>query len=102
MPVPQLPPARNAFLGPVQASTPQLTEATATFSFSRPKDSLNDHYILQSGNNLTVWTDLVIDPYLTVSAGTQPGDENIEVSVPLETLGGASPRFFVRLKAVRP
>lgn len=101
-PVPQLPPNRDAFLGPVQTSTAQLTETTAKFIFTRPKDSLNDHYILQTGNDLTGWTDLVIDPYLTVTAAAQPGDENVEVSVPLETLGGESPRFFVRLKAVRP
>jgi arylsulfatase A-like enzyme len=101
-PVPQLPPARGAFLGPVESSTARLTETTATFTFTRPKDSLNDHYILQTGNNLTGWTDLAIDPYVTVTAGTQPGDENVEVSVPMEILGGASPRFFVRLKAVRP
>ena len=100
-PVPQLPPARDAFLGPVQSSTAQLTETTAKFIFTRPKDSLNDHYILQTGNDLTGWDDLAIDPYLTVTAGAQPGDENVEVSVPLETLGSESPRFFVRLKAVR-
>jgi hypothetical protein len=102
VPVPQLPAPRGALLGPVQTSTAQLTETTATFIFTRPKDSLNDHYILQSGNDLTGWNDLAIDPYLTVTPGAQMDTESIEISVPLETLGGGSSSFFVRLKAVRP
>lgn len=101
VPVPQLPTAREAFLGPVLSSTSLLTETTATFQFTRPKDSLNDHYILQSGTDLTGWTDLAIDPFLTVAPG--PGDtETVEVTVPLETLSGQAPAFFVRLKSVRP
>jgi hypothetical protein len=71
-------------------------------SHSSPKDSLNDHSILQTGNDLTGWTHPAIDPCVTVTSGTRPGDENVEVSLPMEILGGASPRFFVRLKAVRP
>jgi arylsulfatase A-like enzyme len=101
-PIPQLPAARAAFLGPVQTSTAQLTETTAAFNFTRPKDSLNDHYILQTGNDLNGWDDLVIDPFVIVTPGLQPDTENIQVTVPLEALGGGSSRFFVRLKSVRP
>lgn len=101
-PVPQLPPTRDALLGPVQTSTAALTEATATFTFTRPKDSLNDHYILQTGNDLNGWTDLAIDPFVTVTTGSGGDTENVVVTVPLETLSGNSPRFFVRLKAARP
>ena len=77
------------------------TETTAILSFVRPADSLDDHYVLQSGNDLTGWNDLAIDPYITVSPGSD-GTENIVVTVPLETLGAGSPRFLVRLQAIRP
>lgn len=100
-PVPQLPVARDAFLGPVRSSTSRLTENTATFTFSRPKDSLNDHYTLQTGNDLNGWTDLSIDPYIVVTPGNAD-TENVEVTVPLETLSGHAPKFFVRLKSARP
>jgi uncharacterized sulfatase len=100
-PLPQLPAARSEFLGPVQSSITDLAEKTATFAFTRPADSLNDHYILQSGNDLTGWTDLAIDPFLEVSPGPD-GTENVTVTLPLETLGGNATRFFVRLRAIRP
>lgn len=100
-PVPQLPPARDAILGPVETSLAETTETHATFSFTRPADSLNDHYVLQTGNDLTGWSDLAVDPYIAISDG--PGEtEIVEVTVPLETLGGSNSRFFARLKTVRP
>lgn len=98
---PQLPPARDAILGPVSGTIARTTETTATFAFDRPADSLDDHYILQTGNDLTGWTDVPAEPYIEVIA-SDTGTERIEVTVPLETLGGAGPRFFVRLKTARP
>lgn len=101
-PVPQLPVAREPILGPVQSSTAQLAGTTATFTFTRPKDALNDHYIVQTGTDLTGWNDLPSAPYITIAAGASADTENVLVTIPLETLGAGSPSFFVRLKAVRP
>jgi len=100
-PVPQLPAVRDEFLGPVQSSITDLGEKTATFTFTRPTDSLNDHYIVQIGNDLTGWTDLATDLFQEVTPGPD-GTEHVTVTLPLETLGGNATRFFVRLRAIRP
>lgn len=71
------------------------------FTFTRPADSLDDHYILQTGNDLTGWDDLPGHPHITVTA-TDGDTETLEVHVPLETLGSGEVRFFVRLKSLRP
>ena len=100
-PFPQLPAVRGEFLGPVQSSVTDLAGKTATFTFTRPADSLNDHYVVQTGNGLTGWTNLAIDPFIQISPG--PGEtENVAVTLPLEPLGGNAARFFVRLQAIRP
>jgi len=100
-PLPQLPPERDAFLGPVDSAFARTTETTVTFTFTRPADSLNDHYLLQTGNDLSGWENLAVDPYIRVSPGPD-GTEAVEVTVPLETLGGMNSRFFVRLMSQRP
>lgn len=100
--VPQLPPARSGFLGPVSSTAARLTETTATFLFSRPADSLDDHYSVQLSADLDVWTDLPIAPYIIRITAGPNATETVELTVPLELLAAPSPRHFVRLKNVRP
>ena len=101
-PAPQLPAARQPFLGPVQAAFPSPGSGTASFVFTRPTDSLDDHYLLQTSTDLAHWTDAASDPYLDIGPGGTAEIEQVTVNVPVRDLGGAAPAFYARLKATRP
>jgi hypothetical protein len=99
-PVPQLPAARPPILGPVTTTLDATTAATLTFS--RPLDSLDDHYTLQRSSDLTTWTDFSITPFVTTR---QPGPdltETLRLQIPLDAANSAHPANFIRLRARRP
>jgi arylsulfatase A-like enzyme len=98
-PVPQLPPARPPILGRVATTT----DATAvTLTFTRPLDSLDDHYLIQRSPNLTDWTDHPITGFVT-SRVTGPGEtETLRLEIPLPSPITGDPAHFVRLIARRP
>ncbi len=99
---PDLPPARAGFLAdPVYTLEDGENGPLVTISFSRPTDSLNDHYQIEWSDDLEEWA---VDPQVDISSEViANGDEEmVSLSAPLFGVGEASPRRFVRLKSMRP
>ncbi|NWK54448.1 sulfatase-like hydrolase/transferase [Verrucomicrobiaceae bacterium N1E253] len=96
---PQLPAARPKVLGPIETTIE--ADGHTTFIFTRPADTLNDHYLLQVSNELKHWSDIAIDPYTQVTAGPDQ-TETLTLTVSLPALANGQNKIFARLKAVRP
>lgn len=97
-----LPPARAGFLtDPVYTLEDGENGTLVTIAFSRPADSLNDHYQIEWSDDLEGWA---TDPEIEISSEViVNGDEEmVNLSVPLFGVGEASPKRFVRLKSIRP
>ena len=97
----QLPESKEPFIE-VPTATIDSEVTVFTSSFVRPRDSLNDHYQIEYSTNLQHWTSLPIDSYITSITNASDDTEVVQLSVPLDSLGIQSARYFIRLSATRP
>ena len=100
---PQLPPVREAFLGEVCSEVvPDGVGLKVRVTFSRPADSLNDHYEVQFSDDLTSWVTEASGAYVESVTLQSGGVEDVVLEVPLEHVGFTGDLLFLRLKATRP
>jgi hypothetical protein len=73
-----------------------------TYTFTRPADSLDDHYRIEHGDDLADWTGIASIPFVTSSLIQPDGSEDVILTVPLDHPDFTPPRHFIRLKVIRP
>lgn len=96
-----LPPPKQPVLNGV-STTLDGSPRAVRFSFSRPADSLDDNYRIEHSSDLSSWESLAMLPYLTALTPAEGNNEDLEVSVELETPPFDGERRFVRFRASRP
>jgi len=99
-PAPQLPPPRAPILG--APLTVFDEDSTLILTFTRPLDSLDDHYRIQRSTDLDAWEDLPIAPFVTARTLGPDSTETLRLSLPLGPPVPGDPKQFVRLIAKRP
>ncbi|GAA5496556.1 hypothetical protein Rhal01_02740 [Rubritalea halochordaticola] len=96
-----LPDARPEVLGPIEVLSTPGQAGEVQYQFTRPADSLNDHYVLQVSEDLTNWVDVSSGPYTVAAAGAD-NTEHVTVTVSVADLANGKTKYFIRLKASRP
>lgn len=102
-PVPQLPAARPPWTAPVSSQvTGGAGQGSVSFTYTRPVDSLDDHYTVQHSDDLANWQNLASAPFVTAVVANPDATETVTLTVPLDRPELAGGRRFLRLKANRP
>ena len=103
-PIPQLPPARPAVIGDISNGVTAITPGggTASFTFTRPADSIDDHYPIEHSNDMASWNEIPSAPFVSSSVIHPDGTEDVTLEIPLDHPDFTPPNHFIRLKAARP